>query len=802
LEESSVETFGASNTSESLYPGKLREAGDLPQGQIIPGGGDANANKGELLEIFWRGRWIIVAAIIVAIGAAVLYLQSTTPLYTSSSSIYVAQGGPKIMGDGVAELGGNNQDAYYLATQTEVLKSSAILNIAADQLRTREVKTFESSDSPVSVLKTGLSVELGKMNDIITVSFESPSPDDAAQAVNAIVDAYQKYNANSRKSTASEVLKVLDGEFHERETERDQKMQAMLDFRKENSDVQLDATGDTGTRVEAEQLTSINAALTAAQLNEAEAHAAFDLAKEYVADPVKLRQLIAAQSMAANGGSAVAANDPGMLNPRESQLRVEWNELEAQLDDLELKLLPDHPDVKRVQRQIQRVEGELREMGVTPTRVDGSRGMTASEKSFADSYLGASEERWRLAKAKVDSLQDSFGKDYSAQRDRAIASNNKAAEYQLLTQDFTRAEALCNALDSRMKEIHIGEEGDGVTNVSVLEVGRPPIVPSKPQKAKTIGIALLLGLSLGLGLAFLNGWMDQRFRSAEDVGNSLNLPILGAVPQIGGREPINVRGQKAHLMPVSDFAEACRAIRTAIYFGMPDSQAKTLLVTSPLPGDGKSTAASNLAIVMAQAGQKTLVLDADFRRPNQHRIFEQDNTIGSTNVLNGTATLEQTIKHTGIKGVDLLPCGPTPTHPAELLNSQSFADLLAELGKRYDHVVVDSPPVMPVTDARILGAICDATVFVVRAEKSTRKVSVFARDVLQSVGTNILGVMINGLSRGRGYYDAGYYQYGYGGKSGTRHGKSASVDEVAAEESGVESGGDSQPAAVHDDDAS
>ena len=297
-----MDTFGAGNTSESLYPGKLREAGDLPPGQPMPAGTDANANKGELLEIFWRGRWIIIAALVVAIGLAVLYLQSTTPLYTSSSSIYVAQSGPKIMSnDGISELGGNGQDAYYLATQTEVLKSSSILNIAADQLRTRQVKSFASSDSPVSVLKAGLSVELGKMNDIITVSFESPSPDDAAQAVNAIVDAYQKYSANSRKSTAAEVLKVLDNEFKDRETERDQKMQAMLDFRKENSDVQLDERGDTGTSVELQQLSGINTALTSAQLSEAEAHASYDLVKEYVGDPVKLRQLISRINETGNG---------------------------------------------------------------------------------------------------------------------------------------------------------------------------------------------------------------------------------------------------------------------------------------------------------------------------------------------------------------------------------------------------------------------------------------------------------------------------------------------------------------------
>ncbi len=753
-----MDTFGEVNTSESIYPSKPREASEA-QGQMPPSA--TEGSKGELLEIFWRGRWIILASVVVAVGAAVLYLQSTTPLYSSSSSIYVAQSTPKYLNnDGVSQNG--PQDAYYLATQVEIIKSSSILNIAADQLRSRHVRSFEMSDSPVSVLKGSLAVELGKMNDIITVSCESPSPEDAAQAVNAIVDAYQTYTAEARKSTTGEVLKILENEFQDREKERDQKMQAMLAYREQNSDVQLDEHGDNNQSVEVQQLSGINAALTAAQLSEAEDHASYLMAKTYVSDPVKLRQLMAAERLMSN--PAAAFNDSAQsINPEEAQLRAEWNALQAQLDDLRLRLLPDHPDVQRVQRQIARVEAQLGAMGATASRGVGGRSMTPAEKSFADSYLGTAESRWRLSETKAQSLQESFGKSYDAQRARAIASNNKAAAYALLVADFHRAEDLCNALDSRMKELHIGQDSQLSMNISILEVGRPAIAPSKPQKPKTIGIALMLGLSLGLGLAFLNGWMDQRFRSAEDVGSSLNLPILGAVPQISGREAINVRGQKAHLQPVSDFAEACRAIRTAIYFGMPDSQAKTLLVTSPLPGDGKSTAASNLAIVMAQAGQKTLILDADFRRPNQHRIFEQENVIGCTNVLNGSATLQQAIKPTGIKGVDLLPCGPTPSHPAEILNSQAFADLLQELSKRYDHVVVDSPPVMPVTDARILGAVCDATVFVVRAEKSTRKVSVFARDVLQSVGTNILGVLINGLSRGRGYYDAGYYQYGYGG---------------------------------------
>src|SRR5262249_30432476 len=154
-----------------------------------------------------------------------------------------------------------------------------------------------------------------------------------------------------------------------------------------------------------------------------------------------------------------------------------------------------------------------------------------------------------------------------------------------------------------------------------------------------------------------------------------------------------------HNDPMSDVAEAYRTVRTAVYFGQSSGVAKTLLVTSPSPGDGKTTLASNLAIAMAQAGNRILLLDADFRKPTQHKIFELDKRMGLSSVLAGQAKLADAIQHTSVPGLDVLPCGPIPANPSEILNSQTFADLLEQLTGRYDHVLLDSPPVMPVTDA-------------------------------------------------------------------------------------------------------
>jgi len=243
--------------------------------------------------------------------------------------------------------------------------------------------------------------------------------------------------------------------------------------------------------------------------------------------------------------------------------------------------------------------------------------------------------------------------------------------------------------------------------------------------------------------------------------------MLGVVPSMSKKLTIVARGQKTRLESTSPAAEAYRTIRTAVFFGVPKGEAKTVLITSPGTGDGKTTLVSNLCIAMAQAGQKTLALDADFRKPMQHKIFEvnhQDK--GLSSVLTGATTLEEAIRPTEVKGLELLPCGPDVPNPSEMLNSESFAKLLELLSNKYDRVIIDSPPVMPVTDAQILAATCDITLLVLRAEKSTRKTSQQARDGLLSVGAHLLGAVVNDVPRKSryGYYSSyGYYgYYGYG----------------------------------------
>jgi capsular exopolysaccharide synthesis family protein len=241
------------------------------------------------------------------------------------------------------------------------------------------------------------------------------------------------------------------------------------------------------------------------------------------------------------------------------------------------------------------------------------------------------------------------------------------------------------------------------------------------------------------------------------------------------KQTVAIRGQKVRISPESREAEGFRTVRTAVFFGAPKDEARTIVVTSPAPGEGKTTTVSNLAIAMAQAGQKTLVLDADFRRPMQHRIFGLDRrSKGLSSVLAGQMELSDAIEHLSAENLDVLTCGPDVSNPAEMLNSKRFAEIITTLAKQYDRVLIDSPPVVAVTDAQILAARCDVTILVLRARKSMRRVSMQACESLLGVDGRLLGVIVNDVPRksDRYGYATGYgyhsYTYSRGGNGHAR----------------------------------
>jgi len=328
-------------------------------------------------------------------------------------------------------------------------------------------------------------------------------------------------------------------------------------------------------------------------------------------------------------------------------------------------------------------------------------------------------------------------------------------EYVRLQSEVNQLKKMDEVVENRVKDLDL-IRGAGATNITVLDDARIDGPPA-PHKKKTLAVGLVLGTIAALGIACIRDWMDDRLRTPEAVKAALNMPVIGAVPVIGTAFTAADRGQIVHNDPFGEAAESYRTLRTALQFGLPKG-VKTLLITSPASGDGKSTLVSNLAIAIAQTGKRVLVIDADFRAPMQHRLFGVKDRIGFATVLGSDDPMSEAIQRTEVEGLDVLPCGPIPPNPAEMLNSQSFTDHLNDLADKYDLVLIDSPPVTAVADARILAASADATMLVVRPDGSTRRHTIDARDGLRSVGARIIGVAVNRAHK-RGKFAGGASGY-------------------------------------------
>jgi capsular exopolysaccharide synthesis family protein len=287
-----------------------------------------------------------------------------------------------------------------------------------------------------------------------------------------------------------------------------------------------------------------------------------------------------------------------------------------------------------------------------------------------------------------------------------------------------------------------------------------------------IALAVVLSLLVGVGLAFLLDFLDRTIKTTEDVEASIGAPLLGVIPVVehaAGADPVAaLREQDLYVFhnPKSRPAECCRSIRTNILFSSADRPMKKITISSPQPREGKTTSTIYLGTTMAQSGQKVLLIDSDMRRPRLHKALGVSRTIGLTTVILGEATLDDVIKTTDIPNLYVLPCGPQPPNPAELLLTNRFKELLGELEQRFDRILLDSPPLLAVTDGVVLARLSDGVVLVTHAGKTLTEDGRQCARLLRDVDATILGVILNDLDvtdrrYGYGYYRY-YHSYGYG----------------------------------------
>ena len=685
-----------------------------------------------ILEIVWRQRAVVGITVGAGLVLAILYLLLATRYYTGAAKLYVQQVGPQVLPGIEARPLHDNESFLY--TQREVVQSTPVIAMALGAPGIRDLKTFSGEDNTFTFFKKSLTIDVGKKDELISIEFDTPYKDEAAKIVTALVDSYKEYQSKQRNSSASDMLDFLTQERQRKQSELAKKQEELQSFRAANGVL---SGADDKTNVIRQQLERLSTELTTAQVETINARsAAEDVKRTILGTPERMQKF---EQFRANMSAYQA---PSAVD--DAQLRALMLQQESNLQVLQQRYLPGHPAIKNLQAYIDKLNMQ---------------------------YASAVYRRFETAQQKEADLQKSFDQ----QQKTAIAQSARVVEETRLTSDVTRLQKDADDLNTQYQNVKLTQRG-GAPNIETLE---PPSVsrsPTRPHTWRALGLALLLGGVVGCGVACVRDWYDFRLRSADEIKSALGVTVLGIVPHVEDETSPIARGQKIHIDPACEAAEAYRSLRTAIYFGTKEGQARTILITSPERGDGKTTCASNLAISIAQASRRVLLVDADMRAPMQDLIFSMNGRVGLGNVLQGKDELASAIRHTGIENLDLLPAGVAGRNPSELLNSQRFLDLMDLLAEKYDHVVIDSPPLLAVSDARIIAASADATVLVLRAGKSNRKLSEMSIDGLISVGAKMLGAVVNDVRRRSQSYYGSYGRYGYGD-----NGQSASSSDRALE---------------------
>ena len=691
-----------------------------------------------LLVVLWRSRWLVLICLLAAVNGGIAYLHNVTPIYTSTAKLYLDYAGIRISNS--YDPTGRPQTDRYLCTQAELIKSRPILTAVQDALTPLHLRTLGDVDTPTAYLQRNMTVEIGKRDEVISVSLRAPHAAEAAQIVNCVVDTYFASRSEHEQHNCAQVLSVLQEDLARTRKELSDKQNQLTKFRQDQMPLALGSDQANGAT---QRYLELQSAYTQAQIKTAAAESLRRAVQTLATDPIGLRQYV---QLTSNLGAYVSGDQ------EKAALEARIIDLKHQKETLLKTVTAGWPSVVALSTEIGQIETKLKDM----------------DDRFVRAVIAAAEQQYAEAKKN----EGQIAQWCSQQEKQVTLSNVEVTQYQSLRAEVEYLMGHSRTVEDQVREIGkmMGEDM-GQLHMAVLERALPAALPSEPQPARVMAMALILGLLLGGAVAVIRDWLDQTLRSTNEIAALLQVPVLGAIPAMSRRKRMSDRGRRVFLQPDSREAEAYRTIRTAVLFGAAPEGVKTLLITSPAAGDGKSTLVSNLAIALASAGQKTLILDADFRKPTQHAIFGLDpHERCLSNVFAGTMTLTAAVQPTGIEGLHVLTGGYRIPNPAEVLNSRQFAQLLTCLTEVYERIVIDAPPVTAVTDAQILGALCDATVLVLRADKSSKNVALHAIDALQSVGTRLLGVVVNEIRKSGyryGYYHDRYHKrYGSHAKRG------------------------------------
>ena len=570
--------------------------------------------------------------------------------------------------------------------------------------------TISPFNEVVSGLRSATKVsELGKKTNIIRITYQDKNPLRAREVVNSLVQAYLDQTVAFKSEEASRTVGFVEEQLKNVRSELDSSEKDLQGYKSSSGVVKLDS--------EAEELIKKIS----------------DVERDRAAISMQKRQLeFALTALKEAGRKKLIYTPASTLDPTVSSMASKLTELEMQKRSLLAENTEQHPQVKALQGQIDELQNKIR-----ATFEATLRNISKQESDIVQ----------RLA-------------DYEASLRKLPAAERELARF---TRVSTVNANIFTFLLQKQEEARIAQAST-ISNIKVVDSAITPEKPLKPQKKKNILLGLLVGLMLGVGLAFFHDYMDDTLKDADDAKQLLPWPLLGVIPQIKTAGPDGSHADTnlvSYQNPKSVAAEAFRSLRTGLHFASVRKQKKVFMVTSSFSGEGKTTISANLAETFAQTGSRVLLVGGDLRRPTLHKIFGFSNVPGLTELIAGDCELANVVHHTEMQKLDVLSSGTNPPNPAELLGSERMSKLLAHLLQHYDYIIIDAPPVLAVSDTSIMAALCDAMVVVIEAGRVPQKAILRVQEILASVDAPIVGMIVNdkeGKAAGYGSYGS-YYGY-------------------------------------------
>lgn len=709
----------------------------------------------EYMRVLIKRKWLVMACIVGIFAATAIASLRQTPVYEAVGRIAVNKADSNVITFKDSMPVVDYMDPSDLDTEVRILQSDLLAMQVVRQLNLDkrpeyggqpELKQPNLAADPLQAdsshmtallggFKGNLRVSLIPNTRIIEIHYRSTDPQLAANAVNTLAATYVEQNFKTKFESTMQASDWLSKQLVDLQMKVETSQEKLVRYQKEHEILGIDEKQNITTQ----KLDELNKELTAAESDRMQREAAYRQTQS--TDPEAVVAAISSDSAGTGNTQGTALID---------KLREQQANLKIQIADLSTQFGPAYPKVAQLNNQLKEIDHQFQ--AETRKAVEHVRG------------------RYLAALQRENMLHDAFEK----QKQQANKLNESAIEYSLLKRDVETNRTLYEGLLEKLKEAGV-TAGLRSNNFRIVDAARVPTAPVEPNIPRNLLFALVLGITSGIGLAFLLENMDNTVRTTEQAQMISALPSLGMIP-LGSKSPNASHGTRqlalassneaveivTQARPQSQMAESYRALRTSLLLSSLGAPPKVIMVTSARPQEGKTTTAINSAIVLAQKGVRVLLVDADLRRPSVHKTLGMGPRSGLSNVLTGSATLQQTITVSPVlPNLFILPAGTPPPNPAELLASTNMKQVLDELREQYDHVVVDTPPTLSVTDAVVLSPRVDAIILVIRSGQTTKQALRRARDILMQVNAHVTGVLLNAVDLSSPDY---YYYYEYQGK--------------------------------------